>query len=858
MAEESKKVVLPPFLLRRLEAFRVVKGQETSYVIRDKVQNKTYDFDAWQFFILEVLHGYESLPKLQSAFKERFDREITDDEFRRFLGQVADQKLLSEAAESHPLLVPFTHKTFEVNEGKATPRSFEAAVMRAVAASPELRTVTEAAGFPQPGHSAVLSAGGSAGGSVSASGSGSGSAAPSAATARAATPGADYKPPEELPAGVQDALGLDWRTTKSFIGLFDPRWLLKLLMPLLRPLRHLRYVVPVLVIAALFIIFSYPHTLLDDVRKLKPEVNLLEHLIFVFLTVHVVNTITAAAVAHHYKVAVEKLGIAFVFGFMPRWAVKMSGAEFLSRRQTMWLHGSTLLSRLFMFAVGILIWFATRDSNTWWPQFGMILGVACGVGLILESGNPLVKANGYYLVAAFLNEPHLRGKAFAALMNKFTGKVYKAADSNLLALYGLLSITYVILLIILIGWVLARLLVGDAALGGTAVLAVAAFAAYMVWRNYAGLKRFSDTYERQLQFDRWRSRTLPITAAGGENPLKRTSFWPLAIALGLLVLMFLPYTYEPSGNFVVFPARRASISTDTPGVIAKVYFDGGETVKQGAVLAQLAGDDYQAQIKVLDAQIIEQQFVIANLKSLPKPQEVKVAEEQLKLARARVPFSRDKVSRLEKLQPEGAITLEELEHSRKEFDNDKMQVIEKEAALSLTKAGPTKEQIASAEAKLVSLKEERSGIAQKLDRTVLRMPFDGNIMSLHLKDKANSYLTQGASFAEVENTGTVTAQIDITEADIQHVKVGAAVRARPTSYFDDEFEGKVTLIDRNVTPKSFGNVVRVIATFDNKDGRLITGMAGQAKVAADAMPVWKAFSQAIVRFVRLHLWSWIP
>ena len=54
----------------------------------------------------------------------------------------------------------------------------------------------------------------------------------------------------------------------------------------------------------------------------------------------------------------------------------------------------------------------------------------------------------------------------------------------------------------------------------------------------------------------------------------------------------------------------------------------------------------------------------------------------------------------------------------------------------------------------------------------------------------------------------MTAQIDIIEADIQHVKIGTVVRARPTAYFNEEFEGKVTLIDRNVTAKSFGNVVR--------------------------------------------------
>jgi putative peptide zinc metalloprotease protein len=187
-----------------------------------------------------------------------------------------------------------------------------------------------------------------------------------------------------------------------------------------------------------------------------------------------------------------------------------------------------------------------------------------------------------------------------------------------------------------------------------------------------------------------------------------------------------------------------------------------------------------------------------------------------------------------------------------------MQVAEKTAALVLAKTGPTKEQVAAAEAKLASLQQERDAYAGKIDRTVLRMPFDGNILSLHLKDRINSYLEKGLPFASVENTGQVTAEMEIVESDIQYVKVGSVVRARAVSFFDQEFEGKVTLIDRNVTPKSFGNVVKVIATFDNQKGLLRTGMTGQAKIAADSMPVWKAFTLSITRFIKIQMWSWIP
>ena len=81
---------------------------------------------------------------------------------------------------------------------------------------------------------------------------------------------------------------------------------------------------------------------------------------------------------------------------------------------------------------------------------------------------------------------------------------------------------------------------------------------------------------------------------------------------------------------------------------------------------------------------------------------------------------------------------------------------------------------------------------------------------------------------------------------------------RPVAYFNQQFDGTVTLLDRNVTTESFGSTVKVLATIDNHDGKLNTGMTGVAKIRGETMPAWKAFSQAIIRFVKVQVWSWIP
>src|SRR5262249_2995342 len=169
MSEPSKKIVLPAYLIRRCEAFRIVKDDASSYIVRDKLHGKTYDYEPWQFFILEVLPGCETMEKLQSVFEERFDRSITKAEVEELFALPADRKLFDESAAQHPLLAPFVRRKYEVVDGKAVPRSHVAQLELVAAASkPESTGKAEAA--PE-----------------------------------------DKAEEKDLPPGVQDAIGLDPR-----------------------------------------------------------------------------------------------------------------------------------------------------------------------------------------------------------------------------------------------------------------------------------------------------------------------------------------------------------------------------------------------------------------------------------------------------------------------------------------------------------------------------------------------------------------------------------------------------------------------------------------------------------------------
>jgi len=819
----SKKIVLPPFLIRRLEAFRIVKNDEPSYVIRDKLHGTTYDFDAWQFFILEVLPGCESIEKLQAVFKERFNADLTRKEIDKFFGSLADAKLLDSAAAEHPLLAKYMKATFTVEDGKPVAKPHGDPDAPAFTTNPAPESTSEPESKPEP--------------------------AAAASGKKADTPGTSDPP-----------LGLDWPDPKIKLFLFDPRPVLRWLAPALKPLWRVIYLTPFLIFMAAYIgLYKYFDAVYHDFGALETNFSVVAHLIFAWLTVHFLGSMSAAIVATNYKVSVEKVGFYPTFGFMPRWCLKMTGANLLTRKQMMWTHSAPLFMRLVLLSLGILLWFNTRNTHVDISQIGLLVMFTCIVGLTLEAGNPLLKAHAYYILCAYLNEPHLRGKAFLALLNRMRGNVYQAYDRRVLAIYGLCTLTWIAIVTLIIAHMLTKYLWGDLHLNGSAIIIVVIFVSWMTWLTYTGLKRFGEDFDRKLQFDRWRSRALPTKdAEAGEVPATRVKYWRVAVVVCLLVILFLPYSYEPDGQFVIFPVLKEDLTTDTPGVIDEVYFDGGEFVKKGTVLARLAHDNYQASYNVLTGQIEEQKHIIANLKTLPKPEAIELAEAELKVAREHEPYSRAKMERLEPLAKIGAVTLEEYESNVKEHAVDVQQILEKEANLALVKTGPTAEEIAPAESKLVALEADRDGVQAKLDRTFIRMPFDGNILTLHLKDRINSYLDGGKAFASVENTGFVNAQVQIQESDLQFVKIGMPARAHPTSYFFDEFTGRVTQIDRNITDNKSGTWVNVIVLFDNKDGRLHTGATGEAKIGPVTLPVWQAFTLSVERFFLVDVWGWLP
>ncbi|MEW8686963.1 MAG: efflux RND transporter periplasmic adaptor subunit [Candidatus Thiodiazotropha sp.] len=221
-------------------------------------------------------------------------------------------------------------------------------------------------------------------------------------------------------------------------------------------------------------------------------------------------------------------------------------------------------------------------------------------------------------------------------------------------------------------------------------------------------------------------------------------------------------------------------------------------------------------------------------------------------------YSRKHLGRIEKLHRQGDVSQETYEEALKENDIARHTVLEKEDNLEVVKTRVNPHEIQSIKAEIEQLQHDLIYYRELLARTELRMPFDGRIITMRLKDLENTYLEDDDLFAEVEDTRRVTIEIDIPESDIAVVAIGDTMRLKPLLAPDIIVKGEISQIYPTSFETDYGNIVKVLTVIENEDEALRSGMTGFAKINGKEMFLGEAIGRALLRFVQIEVWSWLP
>jgi RND family efflux transporter MFP subunit len=143
-----------------------------------------------------------------------------------------------------------------------------------------------------------------------------------------------------------------------------------------------------------------------------------------------------------------------------------------------------------------------------------------------------------------------------------------------------------------------------------------------------------------------------------------------------------------------------------------------------------------------------------------------------------------------------------------------------------------------------------------LDKTHLRAPIDGVIVTPRVENLVGRRLQYGDAFAEIMDTSRAVVDVAVDDADAGLLRAGLPAAIKLNSYAMRTFHGNVLLVSPKAQMDRDNRVFFARVLLPNADGAIRTGMEGLGKVRVAWYPAGYVIFRRPVIWIYSHLWSW--
>lgn len=267
-----------------------------------------------------------------------------------------------------------------------------------------------------------------------------------------------------------------------------------------------------------------------------------------------------------------------------------SATGFRDKRSRMLVGAAGMLVELFIAALAVFAWVYLEPGTERAIAYNVIL--VAGVSTILFNGNPLLRYDGYYILADYLEIPNLAQRSneyLGYLVNRYLfgldggrSPVSAPGERAWFVFYAIASFIYRMFMMVSIA-----LLVASKFFVIGILLALWAFVTMLALPLAKKVSYLF--YSPQL-----------------ENHRQRALFATAAIALPLAAILFwLPAPSSTRAEGVIWAPEQAQVRANVDGFVSKVLARPDQQVRRGEVLIETEDPELGARTRVLEAQLAE-------------------------------------------------------------------------------------------------------------------------------------------------------------------------------------------------------------------------------------------------------------
>lgn len=538
-------------------------------------------------------------------------------------------------------------------------------------------------------------------------------------------------------------------------------------------------------------------------------------LLVVFSVTKILHELGHAMSCRHFGGECHELGVMFLV-FTPCLYVNVSDAWMLPNKwHRIAISGAGMYVEMILASIATFLW--------WFSEPGLLnalclnIMVVCSVTTVLFNGNPLLRYDGYYILADLVEVPNLRQQAMA-LIKQYSGRFFLGTDlenervlpnRHRLALmgYAIAAIVYRFVVLATILWFIHEVLKPYRLEILAQILAMVTVAGLLIGPSIRLVKFLKDPL--RTQDVRW-SRLL---VRGG---------FVLCLLVGV---MLIPFPHSVKSAAVIQPQDATRIYVAVDGTLEHAIAP-GTPVKPGDELGRLHNLDLQKAVLETIGKIAVQEKKLENLRSLQRSDPA---------AKAAIPTAEQ--------------TLADLNSQLKEREEN-LKRLRITTPVAGTVLPPTSQPKNESEGEL----PEWSG-----------SPLD--------ERNRNCFLKTGTLFCLIGNAEKMEAVLVIDQGDVQFVRQGQRVRLRLNERPGEILRGTVqdvAQIDLKVTPRELiqhedlptrmneqGRPELVSTSYqarvelDPHEALLLSGTTGSAKIETAPQSLASRLSRYLNRTFRL-------
>jgi HlyD family secretion protein len=288
-----------------------------------------------------------------------------------------------------------------------------------------------------------------------------------------------------------------------------------------------------------------------------------------------------------------------------------------------------------------------------------------------------------------------------------------------------------------------------------------------------------------------------------------------------------PGRIEGSGDAV-------SIGASITGIVEKVTVHQGDVVSAGQLLMRIACQVVEAQLAARVAEHDAAEALHRKLVNGARPEEIDIAQAELRLAEARLSEAQVRVTRSATLFERSAVSQATRDIDERDVRVAAAQLESARLRLRLLKAGTREEELAEAKAKMVAAGHLIEVTKSELSKCDVKSPVAGLVLRKHVSEGELVSLFYPKPLLTIAETRIYRVRAEVDEHDLPRIKLGQNVEIVVNASDRSRLRGRVAsiapvmgrrqILTSDPADKSDRDVMEVIVDLDSKPEHLPIGL----------------------------------